>query len=81
MVLQAEEAARQAEIAAQQMPAKLEARIRELELELGNTTSMAAESHKLVIKGERKVKELQFQAEENAKNQERITELVDKLQV
>lgn len=33
-----------------------------------------------VTKGERKVKELQFQAEEAAKNQERINDLVDKLQ-
>ena len=33
-----------------------------------------------VTKGERKVKELQFQSEEAAKNQERITDLVDKLQ-
>lgn len=33
-----------------------------------------------VTKGERKLKELQFQSEENSKNQERITELIDKLQ-
>lgn len=33
-----------------------------------------------VTKGERKVKELQFQAEESAKNQERVNDLVDKLQ-
>lgn len=76
----ADEAARQAAFAAQQMPAKLEARVRELEFELAKTTQLSAESHKQATKGERKVKELQFQSEENAKNQERITELVDKLQ-
>eukprot|EP00094_Tigriopus_californicus_P010960 TCALIF_10574-PA protein Name:"Similar to Mhc Myosin heavy chain, muscle (Drosophila melanogaster)" AED:0.06 eAED:0.07 QI:131/0.8/0.63/1/0.8/0.72/11/394/1898 len=76
----ADEAARQAAFAAQQMPAKLEARVRELEFELAKTTQLSAESHKQATKGERKVKELQFQSEENTKNQERITELVDKLQ-
>eukprot|EP00095_Tigriopus_kingsejongensis_P012356 maker-scaffold198_size266703-snap-gene-1.28 protein:Tk12356 transcript:maker-scaffold198_size266703-snap-gene-1.28-mRNA-1 annotation:"myosin heavy muscle isoform x29" len=76
----ADEAARQAAIAAQQMPAKMEARIRELEFELGRTTQLSSDTHKHVTKGERKVKELQFQSEENAKNQERITDLVDKLQ-
>merc|ERR1711925_66675 len=38
------------------------------------------EVHKNITKGERRVKELLFQQEENKKNQDRITDLVDKLQ-
>merc|ERR1711981_1328901 len=38
------------------------------------------EVHKTITKGERRVKELLFQQEENKKNQDRITDLVDKLQ-
>jgi chromosome segregation ATPase len=41
---------------------------------------MATDYHKHVSKGERKVKELQFQADENNKNRDRIAELIDKLQ-
>merc|ERR1712107_617743 len=36
--------------------------------------------HKSITKGERRVKELLFQQEENKKNQDRITDLVEKLQ-
>ena len=41
---------------------------------------MTAEFHKNIIKGERRVKELIFQSEENKNNQDRIADLVEKLQ-
>merc|ERR1719394_1907018 len=65
---------------AAQIPAKLEARVHEIELELNRTIQMTDEVHKSITKGERRVKELLFQQEENKKNQDRITDLVDKLQ-
>merc|ERR1719220_609303 len=55
---------------AAQIPAKLEDRAHNIEMEL----------HRTITKGERRVKELLFQQEENKKNQDRITDLVDKLQ-
>merc|ERR1712018_454639 len=64
---------------ASQIPAKLESRSRDIELELNRTIQMTDEVHKSITKGERRVKELLFQ-EENKKNQDRITDLVDKLQ-
>ncbi len=69
MTVRAEEAAAAAVIAAQQLPAKLEARIREVEHELGRTIQVSSDYHKQVVKGERRVKELQFQCEEDTKNQ------------
>jgi len=60
--------------------AKLESRIRELELELGNTQSRTGESMKGYQKAERRIKELQFQQDEDRKNQERMGELATKLQ-
>merc|ERR1712179_584424 len=65
---------------AAQIPAKLEARTHEIELELNRTIQQTDEVHKTITKGERRVKELLFQQEENKKNQDRITDLVDKLQ-
>merc|ERR1711876_102149 len=65
---------------AAQLPAKLEARARDIEQELNRTIQMTDEVHKSITKGERRVKELLFQQEENKKNQDRITDLVDKLQ-
>merc|ERR1711878_82299 len=62
---------------AAQIPAKLESRSRDIEQELNRTIQMTDEVHKSITKGERRVKELLFQQEEN-KN--RITDLVDKLQ-
>ena len=41
---------------------------------------MTAEFHKNITKGERRVKELMFQSEENKNNQDRIADLVEKLQ-
>merc|ERR1711934_1287151 len=65
---------------AAQIPAKLESRSRDIELELNHTIQQTDEVHKSITKGERRVKELLFQQEENKKNQDRITDLVDKLQ-
>ena len=71
MTVKAEEAAAAAALAAQQLPAKLDARIREVEHELARTIQLSSDYHKQVVKNERKVKELQFQTEEDAKNQVR----------
>merc|ERR1719402_565261 len=60
--------------------AKLEARIHELEMELGNTQSRTSENYKGSQKAERKVKELSFQQDEDRKNQDRMSELATKLQ-
>merc|ERR1711992_143824 len=65
---------------AAQIPAKLEARAHDIELELNRTIQQTDEVHKTITKGERRVKELLFQQEENKKNQDRITDLVEKLQ-
>merc|ERR1712126_135526 len=51
--------------------AKLESRIRELEIELGNVQTCTGENTKGYQKSERRVKELTFQNEEDKKNQER----------
>merc|ERR1712012_1507435 len=50
------------------------------EMQLNRTIQHTDEVHKTITKGERRVKELLFQQEENKKNQDRITDLVDKLQ-
>merc|ERR1712048_259934 len=60
--------------------AKLEMRIRELELELGSVQSRTGESYKAFQRAERRVKELQFQQEEDHKNQDRMSDLANKLQ-
>ena len=60
--------------------AKLESRIRELEVELGNLQSKTAENQKAFQKSERRVKEVMFQNDEDKKNQDRMTELASKLQ-
>lgn len=49
--------------------AKLESRIRELEIELGNSQAKTSETYKACQKAERRVKELQFQQDEDHKNQ------------
>merc|ERR1711937_474663 len=61
--------------------AKLETRIRELEVELGSVQARTGENTKGYQKTERRVKELSFQMEEDKKNQERMSELATKLQV
>jgi chromosome segregation ATPase len=60
--------------------AKLEQRIRELEIELGNVQNRTNDNMKGHQKAERKIKELQFQNDEDKKNQDRMSELANKLQ-
>jgi myosin heavy chain 6/7 len=60
--------------------AKLESRIRELEIELGGVQSRTSETFKAFQKAERRIKELQFQQEEDHKNQDHMSELANKLQ-
>merc|ERR1719397_24731 len=60
--------------------AKLETRIRELEIELGNVQSHTGENAKGFQKTERRCKELAFQLDEDKKNQDRMTDLATKLQ-
>merc|ERR1712036_150115 len=60
--------------------AKLETRIRELEVELGNVQAHTGENSKGYQKSERRCKELAFQIDEDKKNQDRMAELANKLQ-
>jgi chromosome segregation ATPase len=60
--------------------AKLEGRIRELEVMLGDTQARTGENSKGYQKSERKIKELQFQNDEDKKNQDRMSDLAIKLQ-
>merc|ERR1712130_631762 len=60
--------------------AKLETRIRELEIELGNVQARTGDNMKAHQKADRKIKELQFQNDEDKKNQDRMSELASKLQ-
>merc|ERR1712034_47590 len=60
--------------------AKLENRIRELEMELGAVQARTSENTKGFQKSERRVKELAFQIDEDKKNQDRMSELATKLQ-
>merc|ERR1739840_49884 len=60
--------------------AKLEMKIRELELELGSVQTSTADSYKAFQRAERRVKELQFQQDEDKKNQDRMSDLANKLQ-
>merc|ERR1712008_102504 len=60
--------------------AKLESRIRELEIELGSSQNRTGENMKSHQKAERKIKELAFQNDEDKKNQDRMSDLAGKLQ-
>merc|ERR1711899_468939 len=60
--------------------ARMEARIRELEAELGTAQSRTSETYKAYQKCERRLKELQFQQDEEKKNQSRMSDLATKLQ-
>ena len=62
------------------MKQQLEMRVRELEVELGNTQAHTTECVKGYQRTERKVKELFFSQDEDRKNQERMSELATKLQ-
>merc|ERR1711971_134150 len=55
-------------------------KIRELELELGSVQTRTADSYKAFQRAERRIKELQFQQEEDHKNQDRMSDLANKLQ-
>merc|ERR1719458_415537 len=59
---------------------EMENRIRELEIELGNTQSRTGDNMKGHQKAERKIKELAFQNDEDKKNQDRMADLASKLQ-
>ncbi|KAI8508875.1 motor [Branchiostoma belcheri] len=61
--------------------AKLETRIRDLETLIDEHRRLHQEDIKQLRKNERRLKEMTFQAEEDAKNQERLQELVEKLQL
>merc|ERR1719238_1715955 len=58
----------------------MESRIRDMEMELGSVQSRTSEAYKSYQKSERRIKELNFQREEDKKNADRITELAQKLQ-
>merc|ERR1719322_26161 len=60
--------------------ARLEQRVRELEAELGGLQGRTGEMLKGNQRAERKVKELQFAQDEDKKNQDRMSELANKLQ-
>ena len=60
--------------------AKMESRIRELELELGSVQAQTSENQKGFMRTERKSKELSFQLDEDKKNQQKKTELASALQ-
>merc|ERR1712179_270554 len=60
--------------------AKLETRIRELEIELGSVQGKTSDTYKAFQKAERRIKELAFQQDEDHKNQERMSDLATKLQ-
>merc|ERR1712210_111074 len=60
--------------------AKLENRIRELEIELGSVQSKTSDTYKGFQKSERHIKELQFQQDEDRKNQDRMSDLAQKQQ-
>jgi len=59
---------------------KLEQKCRQLETELEMEQRRHADASKNARRGERKSRELSFQSDEDKKNQERMQELVDKLQ-
>merc|ERR1712108_30777 len=59
---------------------KMETRIRELESEVAAENRRLADSMKNLRKGERRIKELTYAADEDRKNQERMQGLVDQLQ-
>merc|ERR1712107_787566 len=62
------------------MLAKMESRIRDIEIELGSVQAHTSESLKSYQRTERKNKELQFQIDEDKKNQQRMSELATALQ-
>merc|ERR1711937_1115102 len=61
--------------------AKVESRIREMEIELGSVQSKTSDAYKAFQKAERRIKELQFQQDEDKKNQDSMSELANRLQM
>ena len=59
---------------------KLEQRVRELEVELDNEQRRHTETTKGMRKQDRRLKELAFQSDEDRKNQEKMQDMIDKLQ-
>merc|ERR1711902_290306 len=59
----------------------LESQIHELEIELGGVQSKTSDAYKAFQKSERRIKELQFQQDEDKKNQDSMSELANKLQM
>ena len=59
---------------------KMEARIKEVENELDGEHRRLADAAKNLRRAERKIKEMEFQEEEDRKQQEHMGELVDKMQ-
>merc|ERR1711971_371672 len=58
----------------------LESQVTELEIELGSVQSKTSDTYKGFQKAERRIKELQFQQDEDHKNQDRMSDLAGKLQ-
>lgn len=56
-------------------------KVKELELELDSEQKRHTETVKSLRKNERRLKELLFQSEEDQKNQHRMQELVERLQM
>merc|ERR1712203_1314426 len=52
-----------------------------MEIELGTVQSKTSDAYKLFQKSERRIKELQFQQDEDKKNQDAMSELAQKLQL
>jgi len=59
----------------------MESRVKELEAGLSDESSRYSDCMKNYRKCERRIKELSFQSEEDKKNHDRMSDLVDKLQL
>ncbi|XP_034724218.1 myosin, heavy chain 7B, cardiac muscle, beta a isoform X1 [Etheostoma cragini] len=59
---------------------KLEAKVKELQIEIESEQKKSQEYQKVVRKYERRIKELSYQGEEDKKNLVRLQDLIDKLQ-
>jgi len=62
------------------MIVKLEEKIRMLEAELGTTQIRSAETHKNALRADRRIREMEFQSEEDKKKFNKLGELTEKLQ-
>uniref|UniRef100_A0A914UVX0 Paramyosin n=1 Tax=Plectus sambesii TaxID=2011161 RepID=A0A914UVX0_9BILA len=60
--------------------AQLEQRLRQLEQDLEGESRRHQQTDKSYRQAERRIKELEFQVDEDKKNQDRMTDLVDKMQ-